>query len=284
MKKPSLLLLILGLIFWLGVSAANARATPEHWLPAEVPDGHFVPLDDESFQKLKSAFTVALTRSPLEADWSGSGLRIETPEPGVSAIREQVNQGQGFYLFRPKAARPLFLQAPHRFHDKLTGEITLHLFNRGIVRAASWNTRYRYEDESSDLAHTPNSPFTALGEAIATTQPKDARLIQIHGFNKNRLRNTGVAVTTDIIVSSGTKTPSPLARQITTCLRKAQLGEVGLYPTDIRALSGSNNVTGWAVREMGFQGFVHIENSLPVRRELAKNPAALDRYAACLVD
>ncbi|MBF0261451.1 MAG: hypothetical protein HQL97_06450 [Magnetococcales bacterium] len=281
---PTTMRLVLGIAFWLAVTPAAASAPLDavwaRWLPETVRPGGFMPLSQPDSDRMELAFRDTLNGADNQQAWMRLGFALERPDSATLLIRERDNQGRGLYLLRPRQAGGLFIQAPHRFFDHLTGEITQRLFERGGVTGASWNTRHRHETENSDLAHVDPSPFTAFGRAIAATDP-NARIVQLHGFNELKRSREGKEPA-DLIISSGTKQPSALVRILANCLRKAQLGTVRLYPTEVDHLGGTTNVTGRAVRAMGFSGFVHIETSHALRKKLLADPEALDRLATCL--
>lgn len=249
-------------------------------LPATVRPGGFAPLSPPDAERMERAFRDTMRGRDNRADWMRLGFELERPDSATLLIGERANQGQGLYLLRPERSGGVFIQAPHRFFDQGTGEITRQLFERGGVAGAAWNTRHRHETPHSDLAHVDPSPFTAFGRAIAATHPH-ARIVQLHGFDEKK-RAAHDPRTPDLIVSSGTRQPSAPVEKVAKCLKQADLGTVSLYPTEVEILGGATNATGRAVRAMGFPGFIHLEISHALRNRLLADPNALARLDGCL--
>ncbi|MBF0418294.1 MAG: hypothetical protein HQL86_08610 [Magnetococcales bacterium] len=252
------------------------------WLPKTAQPGSFLPLSLHEAERLERAFRTLLNGTDNPTTWSELGFQLERPAPELRLIHEKTNQGRGLYLLRPQQAGGVFIQAPHRFFDQLTGEITQRLFEHGRLSGAAWNTRHRHETRQSDLAHVEPSPFTAFARAIAAGHPQ-ARIVQFHGFDgeKRALHGKNPA---DLIVSAGTAHPSESLRTLTHCLKQADLGTVRLYPVEVDDLGGTTNVTGRTLRVMGFSGFIHLETSLALRQRLLADPDALARLHACLTE
>jgi hypothetical protein len=206
----------------------------------------------------------------------------------LAMVREasEAARGGGVYVFRQRGARPVLLQAPHRFHDIGTGRIVLGLLAVGGIRAAAWNTvprRHVRDGEmvDSDLAREPVSHFNAFGQAFARQHPR-GRVIQIHGFaRENRTTASGAAAS--VIVSSGTEHPSRAVREVAECLSGVLAPEpVLLFPEDVRELGATTNVNGQILRRMGFRGFVHVELARELRDRLLDEPRLLERVGGCL--
>jgi len=238
----------------------------------------FVPLDMEEAKRLEELFRADFNASK----WRKAGFIIEHREEGIVALRERRNRGHGFYLFRPAAPRPLFLQMPHSFSDIGSEEIGFRLFQQGGFQGAAWNTRHRKDtkNSSSDLAHITNSPFTAQGLAVAARWPA-AVVIQLHGFSQKK-RRTSAAQNADFIISSGTRAPSIHGERLATCLQQKKLGGVMLYGRDLYELGGTTNTTGRALRSMGFNGFLHLEMSKGLRQRLLDEPLLMEKVGICL--
>lgn len=248
--------------------------------------GFFVPMSRTDWTRLEHLFSDIIAGKIKGADVTTLGFEITRFEPGILALGEQQNQGRGFYLFRNAFARPVFLQMPHRYFDKLTGEIGLGLFQSGKFAGAAWNTRHRQDKKAldgaeSDLAHIDLSPFTALGRAIARSHP-DGVIVQLHGFSPNT-RKSSVAKNAELIISSGSPSPSWATERLASCLAGKGWRNVALYGRDVSELGGTTNVTGRALRNMGFGGFLHLEMNPDLRERLMNSPERLQELAECLI-
>lgn len=273
------------LLVWLGLTMdASADTTPPRWRPSSPPAGQFEPLQTLHYQQLQRLFLQTLHGAPSVEDWQAAGFTLETPAPGLLALQEQHNRGRGLYLFRhPTAAvraTPLFLQAPHQFSDRTTGDIAMALFELGSFSGAAWNSLHRRTTTSSDLAHIDHSPFSAHGHAIAQLYPQ-ALLLQLHGFSQQK-RSSPAGNSADLIISSAAARPDPRAVALTRCLSSGSVGEVRLYPRDVKELGGTTNVTAQELQRIGFSGFIHLEMSAPLRQRLLTEPATLRYLASCL--
>jgi hypothetical protein len=208
----------------------------------------------------------------------------------ATVIREAAGQrtGKGLYVLRQGAGRPtpVLLQAPHRFTDLDTGRIVARLLEEGGFLAAAWNTVPRwYEDGGvridADLAHVEVSHFNAFTRAFAKVHGR-SRVIQIHGFERAR-RRSGAGAQAGVIVSSGTGRPGSASAEVARCLEGALTPErVLLYPVDVKELGGTTNANAAALRELKFDGFVHIEVARELRIRLRDDEEARKTFARCL--
>lgn len=222
--------------------------------------------------------------------WAQLGFEVLQAAHGgkpLVVIREQADArlGRGFYVFRPGSNATTVLQAPHSFKDEHTGDILLRLLEPGGFRAAAWNTVPRHYESNgvtvdADLAHLQDSYFLAFSRAFAR-QFASGRLVQLHGFAAEK-RRTDAGSAADIVISSGSVEVTAALRDTRQCLQRAGLGEVRMYPTDIRELGATTNSTGQALRALGHAGFIHLELSAPTRRRLLDDPASRTQLLQCL--
>jgi len=215
-------------------------------------------------------------------------LTIREQDTNFRVLREAGDQrrGRGFYLFRQGTTWPVVLMMPHAFTDEDTGQIGLRLALEGRIAAAAWNTVRRRQAHggaktvNQDLAHLPDSSFTAFTHALAGTR-SNSLLLQLHGFAEKREDKT---LTAAAVVSSGTKTPSVKARTFTACLRRETGREILLYPDGPQDLSGTTNVSGRIVRSLGQDDFIHLELARTYRRELRDQPDKRRQLLRCLAE
>ena len=274
-------LIILGVFGYL--SGAETLAKELH---AVGRTGLFVAPTAQQAAQLEALFVALLTDPSAPANWEAAGWQLQKSAAGVVTVSEIEDRGGGYYQLRPGSGKEVFIQAPHRFFDRMTKQIALRLFQQGPFRGVAWNSKHRYhpavaKGTSSDLAHMENSPFTAQGRAIAKLYP-EAVLVQLHGFDKAGKQRKRSAVSADLIVSSGSRRPSLRATRLAECLANGSFGVVRLYPRDVQVLGGTSNVTGTALAAMGFGGFIHIEMAIEIRQRLLENAALLGQMVTCL--
>lgn len=222
--------------------------------------------------------------------WRQLGFEaVEARHGGRSlwVIREagKGRQGRGFFAFFPDSVSTTALQAPHSFKDENTREILLHLLAEGDFRAAAWNTVPRaYERDGvkvdADMAHLQDTYFMAFSRAYARRYGT-GRLVQLHGFAQEKRRSESGA-SAEMVVSAGSRTPTPAVLETGRCLKRAGLGEARIYPDEIRELGATTNRIGSALRALGHQGFIHIELSAPSRQRLLNEQAARGSLLRCL--
>ncbi len=246
--------------------------------------GRFLTLSRSELAELEQLFTRIFAGEPVRSSAAHPHWRLQYLDDQTLALQQRNERGGGYYRFRLQGEQRTFLQAPHRKADRYTGTLAYRLFQQGGFGGAAWNSlnRRNIDDGSrrSDLAHQPLSPFNAHARAIAARYP-DATLIQLHGFSQAK-RKTPQGAGSDIIISASTRYPSARVRGIYRCLKGADLGLVRLYPTEVRELGGTTNVTARTLLARGFTGFVHLEMSAPLRRRLMQDDAALTRLGDCL--
>lgn len=205
------------------------------------------------------------------------GALIEEPEGEC--------RGGGSYVLRQEQTTvPLLISAPHRSADRLTGTLTMQLFVEGRARAAAWNSVQRRNacgEAQSDVARLRRHPFTAFSTAFARAFP-DGRVVQIHGFDKER-RRTEAGRTASLILSSGSRSVGSHVEVVAACLRRnlTSLG-VAIFPRHVRELGATRNAQGIRLRSAGFGGFVHAELSLELRQDLMRDEELRRRFGECL--
>jgi len=186
-------------------------------------------------------------------------------------------QGRGFFAINPTVKNNRLLQAPHADSDLYTGKIVSRLFLTGEFKAAQWNTVKR---DISDLAHTPNTYWQAFTQFFAEQYP-DGKIIQLHGYDE-AVRRTAAGEASDMILSAGHKAPPLWVQQTAACLKNAFPKQVSLYPFDVQELGGTTNVQGQLLGSLGHSGFLHIEMSKDMRKELLDNAAQRKLFIKCL--
>ncbi len=193
----------------------------------------------------------------------------------------QQRVGRGLYAFAQHPRRDTVLQAPHRFHDRHTGDIQLALLAQGGFRAAAWNTvRRRLDDQDADLAHLDSSHFRAYTQALARARP-GSRLLQLHGYSVSK-RRTEAGRTAQFIVSSGRTLVTEPVRRLHACMAQGFGPGVRLFPATVSELGGTRNRIGEAFRNLEQNGFIHLEINRAQRDQLRADASHRQRLIQCL--
>jgi len=272
--------------------AGQTRELETLWKAAR--DGHYLTPGSIELQQVTELFRQELqpgAPAQLSQAWQALGWERTTLELAGNTCRvvhESVarREGRGFYLFCPQTDSRSALQAPHAFKDLHTGRIALALARAARFRVVAWNTVPRYsEDEqgrhSADMAHLPESYFTALTRALATDTAIE-HVIQLHGFSRRKRKGNGREA--HIILSNGTRRPDRPVFELAARLQQALAADTRVYPYDISELGALTNRQGQVLREAGNDGFIHIELSAEMRTRLRKDGDTCRAFAASLPD
>ena len=154
---------------------------------------------------------------------SAAGLRLTELERGGEKFvllheHGPTWRGGGGYLFRrggvklgARGGEPIkevLIQAPHSFHDHVTGEIGLKVFEQSVARGFFYNTIHRYRARRgertrdavhpADMARSEGSVFQLMSEHYLK-DIESSRVLQLHGFKSRKLARQGI----DVVVSGG---------------------------------------------------------------------------------
>ena len=228
-------------------------------------------------------------------------IEIRTGGETIVMVREApgARRGRGFFAFRIGRRRPVAIEAPHSFSDRYTGPIAEKLFVESGAAAAAWNTASRSagshkeeeedrerererereggQDESADLAHLPESFFQEFTRAFARAHA-DGIVLQLHGFDAEVRGADGPCA----ILSDATRTPESWVATAAGCLGDAFDRRTALYPRDAGELGGTSNAQAKLLRALGSKSFLHLELSLDVRADLAKDASLRRRLLLCI--
>lgn len=192
--------------------------------------------------------------------------------------KRNLRQGKGFYIFcKSSITRNIAIQSPHRFYDKLTGLAAYKLMLFGDFAACAWNTVNRYQTPShvsgsSDMAHSTNSIYFTFTKAFASAMPENSLLIQVHGFRSKWHRNGKVyfSIPYDIVLSSGTDSPSKHFLQIGELMREDSKLKIAVIPEqNVPQLAATHNHEPEILAKAGKdQVFIHLEMSESMRKKL----------------
>ena len=194
--------------------------------------------------------------------------------------------GRGAYMIaRDPAASALLVSAPHRGSDLHTGTLALQIFGEGNLAAAAFNSAPRRAskacENAADLARSPDNHFTAFSLAFADRYPK-GRIVQLHGFERE-FRQSQAGSEADVILSNGTQSASEDLLDIADCLSiRLAPRTVLVYPNDVTELGALSNAQGQALRDNGFDRFIHIELSRGFREVLVGDASSRRALLNCL--
>lgn len=243
----------------------------------------YVAPDKHDVDKMRTLFIRLLNNErgdEIKTELKNLGWSVRMQTAGSIAwtvIAEADNQrsGRGFYAFASRGTHAL--QAPHVPTDGMTGEILLRYAGDALPRALAWNTVPRTK---ADLAHLETTYLLAFSLAYAEVYPHE-KIIQLHGFDSGR-RRTQAAAESNAIISATHQRPSSALRTAAQCLKAQFDPNTRLYGEDVNELGGTTNSIAQALRRRGFEGFVHVELSKPLRQALADDEKKRQALFDCL--
>jgi hypothetical protein len=260
-----------------------------------VKDVRFHPTTLEeraAFAKLMPALLKAAPErktppAALEKLAASVGFRLEVwdgKQDTFWVLREPAGKlrGAGAYVVRTGPATDDVIQVPHPWFDRGTEDIGVGLFacapQGRQPRLFMTATAHRYHgnpgetpedpEHPADVAHNPDHLFQEVTNQVARTLPAP-RVVQLHGFGTAKaaagLRDKSLTA----VVSSGTRQPTPWARQVSRRLVKV-LGEgVRLFPEGTQVLGGTQNAQGRLLQSYECAHFLHLELSAQARKSLS---------------
>lgn len=249
--------------------------------------------EEQQVREAQQVFAAAL-ELPNADDWHADiamqGLETSQTDGPLTAVslEEAADDcaGRGAYMLsQADAPTAILVSAPHRAADRHTGTLALQLFAEGELAAAAWNSAPRGAKSAcanaADLARSPLNHFTAFSLAFAETYPT-GRIVQLHGFDRD-IRKSQAGADADVILSNGTDSADEELLDIADCLSAALAPRrVLVYPNDVSELGALTNAQGQALRDSGFDRFVHAELSLALRETLIADPIARAALTGCL--
>jgi hypothetical protein len=223
----------------------------------------------------------SINDSEIESRWKNLNFHVEQLKSEATQILFSGHnppitfEDTQFVINQSPEAKPVFLQAPHRFFDQYTGEIGMKLFTELSIRIFAWNTRHR---KVIDLAHSHESFLQLLTKSFLSVYPHGI-ILQLHGFNADKHNRAP----TDAIISSG-GSPSALARSIAKCIKKNFPEHViRLFGEDADFLGATTNSQKHLIQELGRGEFIHIEASLRLRKMLLSDPSQRRNFLSCIL-
>jgi len=204
----------------------------------------------------------------------------------IILIEEKAHQkGRGFYIFFKNTKAQDVLQMPHRQKDLYTGKIGLTLFVEGNFAAGAWNSVPRNYTQggkriSADLCDFYQSYYIAFSKEFAHCYPK-GHIIQLHGFSSDK-RKSQTGKQSTFIISSGSWSQNEQLVNLDRCLEKRFSTVSSLYPFEINELGGTQNTIGITLRQMGHNGFIHLEMNKSIRNKLRKEQSMREKLLKCI--
>lgn len=192
-------------------------------------------------------------------------------------LREQrpIQKGWGLYAFRANSTSNIIIEAPHPLYDRRTPSVALDIYRALDARALLIAGAHRNAngDGSADAAHSQNSIFESVHEALAKevlAASGQVIILQIHGFHS--IKHAGYP---QVVFGFGSKIDTrelSLGQEL-----EDTFAEQGLYVgacngNTWKDLCGTKNIQ--AASPNGAL-FIHIELDEEVRKNDAAFVAAL---------
>lgn len=239
-------------------------------------DGEYRFPGAEELRGAETLFRRTLARgeslAALQAAWGALAFELRPVRDRgtdfwVLRERENAKKGRGFYVFRTGRTPAIAVEAPHCSFDKLTGEIAMSLMLDGPFIAGAWSTAPR---QQADLAHLSESYFQSFTAAYAQAYPQGL-LIQLHGFEQGK-RKSQAAAEADVILSGCAASAPSWLKRMSDALKRDLREVVKLYPDDVKDLGGTANAQAQILRDLGHDGFAHIEIGQETRQRMTEDP------------
>lgn len=193
-------------------------------------------------------------------------------------------RGRGGYVFRrgESGINEVLVQAPHSFHDHMTGELALKVFEQSRARGFFFNTIHRYRARRgertsdsvhpADMARATDSTFHLLSTAYLE-QDTAAWVLQVHGYKSRKLDRKRIKAVVSGAVEGETTERSVAAQKMLSETFGSRA--IALWPRDTDSFGALVNVLGgWCVLNAPGR-FVHIELHYDLRKKLLDEPEPL---------
>ncbi|HFD13603.1 MAG TPA: hypothetical protein ENJ32_14215 [Crenotrichaceae bacterium] len=272
------------MLIFLFCTAVNAKPFAELFSSAFRSAAFVMPSVDE-LRQVQNAYQSELTGRPISNAWETLKIqRIVQNDVLYLVEANDHRKGRGlFAVHNGVGVKPWLIQAPHAKSDKYTGRIASQVFAESNAKAAMWNSvprKTRAGNTTADMAHLNGTYWQTVTEVFARHYV-DGRIIQLHGFDQSK-RQSAAGRDSDIIISAGNQHPPHWVQAFASCLKKTMSVKVSLYPFDVQELGATTNVQNHLLQRLGFNGFVHIEMSLPVRKHLKTSAKFRTLFLDCL--
>lgn len=300
MRKPAKECFLPALLLIPGAVALAAASPPANLatLLEEVRSETYVTPSTRSLQQAQEGFRQWLagddrvqaargfrTTDSRDAGFDALGFEpMALSPPDVVALAEKADRryGRGLFAARLQGGAPLLIQAPHQYHDLRTGTLARQLFLESDAMAAAWNTVHRYHGDDTDLVHVPDSYLHALSRAFVEVHP-EGRILQLHGFSRSK-RKSRAGREAQAILSDGSRYPPRALARLTDCLSQRLDIRASLYPRDVHELGATTNTLAADLRRRDFDGFVHLELDVELRKRLVRDVDARSTLIQCVME
>lgn len=262
-------------IFWMIAHTLEASSLEK--FHNESTATRYEAISDPLYHAAKECFVMLFKTATMDKGCQKRlGMTVERQEEYV-VVREREPKGRGFFVFSSQPHRRHLLSMPHGKDDMYTGNIGLKLLQEHPFRAGAWNSVSR---KVMDSAHEQMTLFGAFHEAYATVFAYEA-MYQIHGFVAEK-RKDHSAQMSDMILSYGRSMDRSRLINLSVCMKSFGI-KAAIYGVDVYELGALTNAQMTLLQNKGYQRFVHIENSLPMRMKLYKNKTIRNQFAECLL-
>lgn len=243
----------------------------------------YVEPDIDAYLQLQRGFKLAL----VDQDPAGLAQYYDHKrQSGRDRYTAKEALGWGRLFVYPDNDSKLFLQVPHRYHDKWTWEIARQWRDSGKFKAVMVNNVHRYAEQEvdSDYSTAERNPMLAATQVFIKHYWR-AGVIQLHGFSEQKRQSTK-AKDADIILSHGMALPQQSLKALLAaqaCIKQNMDLNALVYPIDVNELGGTRNQVVKAFKRRGrINGFVHVEMSLALRQALVEDPKQSEQLLVCL--
>lgn len=240
---------------------------------------------DSQFQRVQKAEKNQAEQAFVESFkwlWSGQSFNKLTWESLNYAYSEtkhflllhqtEGNQtGRGLFIFRKNPRFFNVVLVPHVHDEWHTGEIGLKTFLYGPYAAFASTTYFRALSRSKafDKKHQLSMAYLQSFVHGFCKNFRQAYCLQIHGFSLSKHPSEAKAHT-KVIVSSASNPPSLRAEKLALYL-KIFFRNVLIFPKETQAFGGANVYLS-IFKCFHHAGFLHLEYSLPFRKQLLTSP------------
>jgi hypothetical protein len=256
-------------------------------LPRAESNGYQQPTPDQQSQ-MRSAWE-ALSQGRLEDALAiAAPLRYdvvsytdEVTDRTLAMLQEVPNadgswpHAWGLYIADPSSGSPLLVEVAHPVDDIDTALVGVAAFRRADARALfiAGASRFAAPGETADVAHDQFSVFEAVHEAAVTSA---SIVFEPHGFEAHDHGDVG-----DVVVSSGTDRPDPVAASAARALNTAGFSVCVYEGGGCGGLGATTNVQGASTRALGAQ-FLHIEMTMAIRSTRDNRDTVASAVAAAI--
>jgi len=178
----------------------NQISLLEQNMPRAKSEGYVVPTTKEQadFSKLASLINrneLGYTAELLNRNYYRLNYYVDRGDDYALSylLREKrpIQKGWGLYAFRANSTSNIIIEAPHPLYDRRTPSVALDIYRALDARALLIAGAHRSanSDGSADAAHSQNSVFESVHEALAQevlAASGQVIILQIHGFHSSK--------------------------------------------------------------------------------------------------